>query len=70
MHSEAKQTETLEFGAEKGLSLGHARRTRMGAHAQKTLKLLQGFQQSIFIGQVREGRRRVGDQLVPNSLIG
>ena len=33
-HSEAKQTETLAFGAEKGLLQGHAR--RRVARAQKT----------------------------------
>ena len=27
MHSEAKQTETSEFGAEEGLLQGHARKT-------------------------------------------
>ena len=27
MHSEAKQTETSEFGAEKGLLQGHAKKT-------------------------------------------
>ena len=33
MHSEAKQTETSEFGAEKDLLQGHAR--RMGASCLK-----------------------------------
>ena len=33
MHSKAEQTETLEFGAEKGLLQGHAR--RQVAHVQK-----------------------------------
>ena len=64
MHSEAKQTETVEFGAEKGLLQGHAR--RWVAHA----KLPVGFLQSTFKSQVREGGRRVRDQHVHNSLTG
>ena len=36
----------------------------------KTPELPKGFQQSIFKGQVREERPRVGDQLVHSSVIG
>ena len=50
-HNEAKQTETSEFGAEKGLWQGHARRQVALAH--KTPELLQQFQQSTFKGMVR-----------------
>ena len=46
MHSEAKQMETSEFAAEKGLLQGHAR--RRVAQALKSPKLSEGFQQSIF----------------------
>ena len=41
MHSEAKQTEKLEFGAEKGLLQGHVR--RWAARAQKTQNFSKGF---------------------------
>ena len=41
MHSEAKQTEMSEFGAEKGLLQGHER--RKVAHALKSLELLYLF---------------------------
>ena len=34
------------------------------AHAPQKPKLLKGFQQSIFKGQVREGHPRVCDQLM------
>ena len=43
-HSEAKQTETLEFGAEKVLLQGHAR--RQVAQAPQNPELLEGFQHS------------------------
>ena len=36
----------------------------------RTLKLPDGFQESIFKGKVREGSPRVSHQLVHNSLIG
>lgn len=39
------------------------------APAQKTRKLPEGFQQSLFKGQVREGRPRACDQLVRRSLV-
>ena len=68
MHSEAKQTEILEFGAEKGLLQGHAR--RRVAPALKSPELPKGFQQSTFQSQVEEGARGICDQLVHNSLIG
>lgn len=48
-------TKTLEFGVEKGLLQGYARRQE--AHAlKKTPKFLKDFQQSPLIGKVREGR--------------
>ena len=68
MYSEAKQTETSGFRAEKGLSQGHAR--RQVARVPQTPKLPEGFQQSVFKGQVREGGRRVRDQLLYGSLVG
>ena len=45
MHSEAKQTETSELGAEKSLLQGGA---RIGGLCPKHLELPEGFQQSIF----------------------
>ena len=48
-------------------------RRQTGSPRQLTFKkpdLPSGFQQSIFKGQVREGRLRVCDQLMHNSLIG
>ena len=68
MHSEAKHTKTSEFGAEKGLLQGHAR--RCVAHALKSPEFPEGFQQSIVKGKVREGACRVCDQLVHNPLTG
>ena len=44
MQSEDKQTKMLEFGAEKGLLQGHAR--RQVAHAQKTQNSLKGFREA------------------------
>ena len=41
MHSEAKQAEMSEFGAEKGLLQGQAR--RQVAHALKLLNSPKGF---------------------------
>ena len=68
MHSEAKQTKTSEFGVEKGLLQGAAR--RMGGSCPKNSKLPRRFQESIFKGQVKEGLSRICDQLMQNSLIG
>ena len=68
MHSEAKHTKMSEFGAEKGLFQGSAR--RRVAYTLKRPELPEGFWQSIFKSQVREEGRRVCDQLVHNSLIG
>ena len=68
MHSEPKQTKASGSGAEKVLLQGHARRT--GGSCLKNPDLPKGFQQSIFKGQVRDGRPRVCDQLVHNSLTG
>ena len=48
MLSEARQSEMLELGAEKGLLQGHARREV--AHALKSLELPEGFLQSAFKG--------------------
>ena len=45
MHSEAKHTKMSEFGAEKGLLQGCAR--RWVAYALKSPDLLKRFQQSI-----------------------
>ena len=68
MHNEAKQTETLEFGVEKGLLQGHARRWEV--YALKSPELPARLWQSTFKSQVREGCRSVCDQLVHNSLNG
>ena len=68
MHSEDKQTETSEFGAEKGLSQGRARR-RVG-HALKSPELPEGFGQSISESQVKEVGHRARDQIVHSSFIG
>ena len=53
MQSEAKQTKMSEFGAEKGLLQGHAR--KQVTQAPKAPEVPKGFWQSIFKGQVREG---------------
>ena len=45
-----------------------ANTSRTGGLCFKNPKLPEGFQQSNFKGQVREGGRRVCDQLVHNSL--
>ena len=55
MHSEAKQTETSEFGAEKSLLQGHAR--RMGDSASKTTELLTVFREKFL--QAKFGLRAV-----------
>ena len=68
MHSEAKQTETSEFGAEKGLLQGPCKEKRW--LVLQRLELSHGFQGSVFKGKVREGSCRVCDQLMHNSLIG
>ena len=59
---------TSEYGAEKGLLQDHAR--RKWAHVLPKPQTLEGFQQSSFKNQEREGGRRVCDQLVYDSLIG
>ena len=46
MYNEAKQTETSEFGAEKGLLQGHE--MRQVAHALKSSGLIEVFQKSTF----------------------
>ena len=61
MHSEAKQTEMLEFGAEKGLLQDQAR--RMGGSCSKTLNSL-GFQGEAFIGKIWGEGCRVCDILL------
>ena len=55
-HSEAKQTETLEFGAEKGLLQGQARRT--GGSCPKTLDSSKGFSKVLL--KARQGRGITG----------
>ena len=50
MHSEAKQTKTSEFGAEKGLLQSRTR--RQVAHTLKSSKLPEGFRQSVFKSQI------------------
>ena len=67
-HNEAKQTETLEFGAGRNLLQGHARKTRCFL---LLLVLPKGFQQSIFTSEMREEKgSRVTDQLRHDSLVG
>ena len=68
MHSEAKQTERQSLEQRKVYC--RAKQGEWVAHAQKTPKLLKGFQQNIFKGQVREGRPRLCDQLMHSFLIG
>ena len=47
--------EMLEFGAEKCLVQGHARRVAQWvAHARKSPELPEGFQQGIFKGNMRQ----------------
>ena len=67
MHSEAKQTEILEFGAEKGLLQGHVKRQM--SHALKSPELPEGFWQRIFKSQVKEVGCRICNRLVHNSVI-
>ena len=53
---DTKLTETPEFGVEKVLFQGHARRvTPWVANACKSPELPESFQQGIFKGQVGEG---------------
>ena len=59
---------TSEYGAEKGLLQDHAR--RKWAHVLPKPQTLEGFQQSSFKNQEREGGCKVCDQLVYDSLIG
>lgn len=68
MHSEAKQTKVLEFGAEKVLLQGPCMENAE-THAQKTRTPDQP-QGSIFKGKVREGSHSMCDQLVHDSLVG
>ena len=63
-HSEARQTEILEFGV-----YCRAMKER-GGSCPKKLQLPKGFQQNIFKGQVRDGHPRACDRLARNSLIG
>ena len=57
MHSEAKQTEMLEFGAEKSFLQGQARRTSGSS-------LQDGFQGEVFIGKIWSEGCRVCDFLL------
>ena len=68
-YSEAKPTETLKFGAGKGLLKSHARRWFAYLPNPQPCTLWK-FSASIFEGQVREGFCRVCGQLLPISLIG
>ena len=68
IHSEAKQTKMLEFGAEKDLMQGWARRT--GSLCSEYLELPEGFQQSIFKSQGKERGFRVCDQLTSWQAVG
>ena len=65
MHSEAKQSKTLEFGAEKGVLQCHARRT--GGSCSRP-ELPDGIQGRVYKGNVREENHGVCDQLVHNPL--
>ena len=69
MSSEAKKTETSEFGAEKDLLQGHSRRWVTHAPSSQTWTP-QRVSAKNFKGQVREGGDRLCDQLVHSSLIG
>ena len=55
MHNEAKQTEMSEFGAQKGLLQGHAR--KMGDSGSKTTELLTAFRDKFL--QAKFGLRAV-----------
>ena len=55
MHSEAKQTETSEFGTEKVYCRTIQEEQVAHASPPPNFKLPKGFQQNIFKGQVREG---------------
>ena len=59
-HSEVKQTEMSEFGAEKDLFQGHTRRGM--SHALKSPEFPEGFLQ-----KPSEEEGLEGDQLVRNS---
>ena len=61
-HSEVKQTEMSEFGAEKVLVRSHARRGM--AYARKSPKFPEGFLQK---PSEEEGLQ--GDQLVQKSMV-
>ena len=52
MSNKAKDTKTLEFGADNGL-LRACR--EMAGSCLKNSELLESFQQSPFLGKVREG---------------
>ena len=52
MHSEAKQTEMLEFGAEKGLLQGPSKENWL-----KKPKVLDGFQERVLKANLGEGCR-------------
>ena len=67
-HSEAKQTETLEYEAEKGLYCRAMQRDKV-AHGLKSPQLPEGLLQSTFKRQAR-GHCRVPDQPLHNSLLG
>ena len=62
MHSEAKQTETLEFGAEKGLLQGPSKENEW--LVLKNNKLPDGFERRVFIGKIWGEGSRVCDFLL------
>ena len=53
MHSEAKQTKTSEFGAEKSLLQGPCKENRW--LMLERLQLPDGFQGNVFIGKISGG---------------
>ena len=59
MHSEAKQTKMLEFGAEKVLFQGQAR--RMGGSCSKPPNFPVVFREKFLIGKIWGEGCRVGD---------
>ena len=61
-HNEVKQNKMSDFGAEKGLLQGQAR--RMGPLRSKNLKLLDGFWEKVFLGKIWGEGCRVYDFLL------
>ena len=59
MHKEAKQTQTSEFGAEKGLLQGSSKENRW--LMLKTAKLPKGFRGRVLVGKIWDKGCRVCD---------